>query len=320
MVKLLSKFALLLAASAWACAPVQADWITKTAKTEKPVRAAKSEKPAAPKLPPMRMAKPALWKLSDADTTIYLFGTIHVLPDRIDWYRGKIETAMRESDSLMTEIEGDDPALVQSVVMRTAMLPKGQTLHQMLSPEDVTLLDAILEQYKIPVAAIDPYEPWFAAIVLADYPLVRENFKAENGVEAQLGAKSKALSQTHEGLETIEFQLGIFDRLPRKIQLKYLHEVMIGVPGIRKELLKLVDFWSKGNVDDLAKLVNEDEQIPEMAQVLIYGRNQSWAEWIRRRMAKPGKVFIAVGAGHLAGTGSVQAYLAKMKIYATRVQ
>ena len=320
MSSLLRKIALFLAVSAWACAPAQADWITKTAKTEKPAKVAKPDRPAAPKLPPMRMAKPALWEISDADTKIYLFGTIHVLPDRIDWYRGKIDAAMRESDTLMTEIPGDDPAQVQSIVMRTALLPKGQTLHQLLTPEDAALLDGILTQYKIPVAAIDPYEPWFAAIVLADYPLVRENFKAENGVEAQLGTRSKALSQTHEGLETIEFQLGIFDRLPRKIQLKYLHEVMIGVPNIRKELLQLVDFWSKGNVDDLAKLVNEDEQIPEMAQALIYSRNQSWAEWIRRRMAKPGKVFIAVGAGHLAGTGSVQAYLGKMKIYATRVQ
>lgn len=315
MLKLLRRLALAFAAFAWLTAPAQADWITKTGKPEKTEKA-----PRAPKPVPVPIAKPAMWVVSDSDTTIYLFGTIHILPDRINWMRGKVEEAFKASDLLVTEIPDADPSAIQSIVMRTAMLPKGETLHGQLSKEDQVLLDKVLKEYNLAPAVFDPYEPWFAAIGIANLPISREKFTAANGVEAQLGAKSKSMGQVRDALETPEYQLGIFDRLPRKVQIKYLHEVLTSLPKMHTELQQLIKFWSTGNVDKLAALINEDEQIPEMAQALLYNRNQSWAEWIRRRLSKPGKVFIAVGAGHLAGAGSVQAYLAKMKISAARVQ
>lgn len=315
MLKLLRQLALALLAFAWLTAPAQADWITKTGKPEKTVK-----EPRAPKPLPVTIAKPAMWVVSDADTTIYLFGTIHVLPERISWMRGKVEDAFKSSDLLVTEIPDADPSAIQNIVMRTAMLPERETLHGQLSKEDQVLLDAVLKDYGLAPAVFDRYEPWFAAIGIANLPIAREKYSAANGVEAQLGAKSKSMGQVRDALETPEYQLAIFDRLPRKVQVKYLHEVMTSLPKMHGELQQLIKYWSTGNVDKLAALINEDEQIPEMAQALIYNRNQAWAEWIRRRLSKPGKVFVAVGAGHLAGAGSVQAYLAKMKIAAPRVQ
>jgi len=62
------------------------------------------------------------------------------------------------------------------------------------------------------------------------------------------------------------------------------------------------------------------EATPELAQVLLIQRNARWAQWIKQRLTQPGTVFIAVGAGHLAGKGSVQEQLKALGISSARVK
>jgi uncharacterized protein YbaP (TraB family) len=82
----------------------------------------------------------------------------------------------------------------------------------------------------------------------------------------------------------------------------------------------MIEAWEKGDADELARLMNQDEDEPELMEKLLYARNKAWAEWIRARLDRPGTVFIAVGAGHLAGQGSVQDDLRAMGIASVRVQ
>ena len=95
---------------------------------------------------------PGLWKVADEDTTIYLFGTVHALPDSVDWYQGPIESALAETQELVTEIpssETQDPAS-QQMVMSKAILPADQSLREMLSDSDRTTYEAALTKLDRP--------------------------------------------------------------------------------------------------------------------------------------------------------------------------
>jgi uncharacterized protein YbaP (TraB family) len=82
----------------------------------------------------------------------------------------------------------------------------------------------------------------------------------------------------------------------------------------------LIGEWGEGDAVGLAKTMNAEETDAGLTEVLLTRRNIAWADWIKARMAKPGTVFLAVGAGHLAGPGSVQDLLAARGLAATRLQ
>lgn len=264
--------------------------------------------------------RPALWKVSDADTTIYLFGTIHALPKDVEWFDGTIANALESSGELVTEIPSMDATQLQSGVMQLAVLPQGQSLRALLSPEQKIAFEAAMIRYSLPVEAFDRYKPWYAAVALSALPLLRDGFATENGVEAALDERAKALGRSHTGLETIEYQLGLFDALPQATQVTYLNEVVEALPTLREELGIIVTEWGQGNAEKLAELMNAEEDDPAMLDALLTNRNRNWARWIKARMGQPGVVFMAVGAGHLAGRGSVQDQLSAQGIATTRVQ
>lgn len=276
---------------------------------------------AAPVTPPVAgLARPALWKISDHDTTIYLFGTIHALPKGVNWFGGPIATAFDSSQELVTEIAGNDATDVAALTARLAVLPEGQTLRGRLSDSERKAFEGALAQNGLPANAYDRFEPWFAAVALSNLPLMKAGYDASSGVEAALDAKAKALNRPHIGLETPEYQLGLFDALSDETQKAYLNEIVKHTPTIASELIAIVEQWKRGNAEKLAELMNADEDDPRMIEALLTNRNRAWAAWIKTRMDQPGKVFLAVGAGHLAGKDSVLEQLQKLGFTVTRLQ
>ena len=285
-----------------------------------PLAAAKEPAPAVSAPPAVEPAKPALWKVADADTTIYLFGTVHALPPGIGWYRGKVAESFESSDELVTEIAGDDPAEMQRMVFAKALLPEGKALRPMLDAKPRQALEAALTQYGLQPDAFDRFKPWYAAIALSTLPLSQEKFDAVNGVEQLLDAKAKALGKRHSGLETSEYQLSLFDSLSAEVQQRYLGEVIRTLPEVKDQLSNIVTAWKSGDAERLARLINEGEDDPAMLETLLIGRNRTWADWVKTRLDQPGEVFLAVGAGHLAGDGSLQDQLKTRGVAVTRVQ
>lgn len=269
---------------------------------------------------PVERATPALWKVSDGDTTIYLFGTIHALPSGIDWFHGPVQQAFDGSQELVTEITETDPVEMQRLVLRHAMLPRGQSLRGLLAPELKTSYEKELGNLGLPAQAFDGYEPWYAAIALSTLPLIRSGYASENGVEQALDQRAKTLGHPHTALETAAYQIGLFDSLPLEAQKRYFAEVVDKLPSVTEELGQIIAAWRKGDAETLARLMNDKEDDPALIEMLLTNRNKAWAGWIKQRLAKPGTVFVAVGAGHLAGPGSVQEQLAAQGITTERVQ
>ncbi len=266
------------------------------------------------------MSGPALWVAKDEDTTIYLFGTVHALPDGIEWYTGPIADALAASGSIVTEIKMDDSmaAEAQRLVMAKGVLPAGTTLRGLMSEDEKATYETAMQKLGIPVAAFDQQEPWSAGMAIAMLPLLQQGYSAENGVEKVLLANSGDKPQ--KALETMAFQINTFDGLPQESQMKFLIDAAANVDSIKDQLDALVAEWVEGDPEGLAEIMNDGLEDQALADALLYSRNENWAVWIDDRMDAPGTVFMAVGAAHLGGEKSVQDYLEVRGIKTYRVQ
>jgi len=260
---------------------------------------------------------PALWRVADADTTIYLFGTVHALPQGKDWFDGRIERAFTASDEMVTEVDLSDQAASSAAMQAAGLLGEGQSLRAMMTPEDRQQFEAAIVGLGLPVAALDRMEPWLASLTLSLLPLLRQGYQTESGVEQALTAR--AAGKKHGALESIAQQIDLFDGMPMDAQLKFLDKTVEAMPKATSTLDAMVAEWLVGDADGLAKLLNSYIDDPVLYERLLTQRNANWAQWVEQRLQQPGTVFVAVGAGHLAGADSVQRQLAKRGVKVERI-
>jgi uncharacterized protein YbaP (TraB family) len=261
---------------------------------------------------------PALWQVSDSDTTIYLFGTVHALPRDKQWYDARIERALNASDELVTELDIGDLARSSEALQEVGRLPEGQNLRSMMTTENRLEYEAALVALGVPVETLDNYEPWLAAMTLSLLPLLRSGYDTQSGVEVSLGERAGE-DKKRGALETIEEQIHIFDGMPLEAQLSFLDQTVEQIPQASSGLDAMVAEWVKGDAVGLAALMNSQLSDPVLKDRLLTERNAHWADWIKQRLDQPGTVFIAVGAGHLAGKDSVQDQLRKRRVKVTRI-
>ncbi|MGN6622179.1 MAG: TraB/GumN family protein [Sphingomonas sp.] len=268
--------------------------------------------PAAPTAPVTVDADPALWVVKDHDTTVYLFGTVHVLKPGLSWFDDAVKKAFDTSDSLVLELVMPDPAAMQATVMKMGMDPGGTPLSQKLPAADRDAYLKAVAEIGAPLAVMEQLKPWLAATEFSVAPLGKLGYSPENGPETVLTAAAKAANKQVLGIETPEQQFGYLDGLSQEAQIDFLDSAIKDLPTLGKDMDEMVADWSKGRPEALAKIMNDDlSGQTELKQTLLLDRNAHFASWIAARMKQPGTVFVAVGAGHLAGAGSVQDDLAK---------
>lgn len=268
----------------------------------------------------VELGGPALWKLADEDTTIYLFGTVHALPGDVEWFRGPVADALTGSDVLVTEIimDGTMPAKMQALVAEKGLLPQGTTLTSLMDEQQLASYEAAMGKLGVPAQAFAPLEPWYAGMMVSMLPLLQQGYSPEQGVEAVLLKNSDGKDK--QALETIERQIDAFDTLPQQSQMRFLIDAADNVDNIKPKLDAMVAEWLEGDADALAVLMNEGMDDKTLADALLYQRNREWAQWLKQRLDTPGAVFVAVGAGHLAGEQSVQDWLELRGLEVTRIQ
>ena len=260
---------------------------------------------------------PAIWMVNDKDTTIYLFGTVHALPKDTPWFFGPVERAYQQSGELVTEIPTNDSAGDAKAIAARALLPEGQSLRNLMTPEDRKQFEEALVSLGLPIEAMDRFQPWYAALTLSLLPVTQAGYDPQSGAETALNARSDDKSKA--ALETVDQQIELFEGLPQKTQLQFLDQTVESVSTATTTLDAMVARWMMGDPDGLAMLLNQDLTDKMLHKRLLTDRNARWAQWIDGRLKQPGTVFIAVGAGHLAGKDSVQRQLRKLGIKARRV-
>jgi hypothetical protein len=265
---------------------------------------------------------PAMWQVSDEDTTITLFGTFHLLPQGQEWRTPAMESALAGADELVMELaDTGDMNAMAGAMMTMGVSPNLPPIAERVPEEKRAELRRMIAESGMPEAVFDRLETWAAALSLAGVMFKRLGLSAQAGVETGLTAKVKASGKPIRGLETVEQQFGFFDTLPEEAQRAFLVGFLDDSTDMRAQFAAMLKAWSTGDVEGIAATFNDEMNMsPQLRDKLLKERNARWAEWLERRMASPGKSFVAVGAGHLAGRDSVQSMLKARGLKVKRVQ
>lgn len=266
--------------------------------------------------------KPALWLVQDADTTLYLFGTIHFMRREVDWRTARVAEALQASDALVLEVsDPDDQAAVAPLIQQYGMSP-ARPLSSLLSPEDLVRLDTAARTMGASASQMDPLRPWLAGVMLSSALPARGGFEAGSGVDVQLRAEAARTTKLIRGLETPADQVRMLAGFSEEGQIAFLRNTVDTFGDAPVELGQLAEAWTRGDVESIGAitLAPMKARTPIVYETTIVARNRRWAEQIATMLDAPGTTFIAVGALHLAGEDSVQVILHEAGIEAERVQ
>lgn len=268
------------------------------------------------------MAAPAIWQVSDADSAVWLFGSVHMLPAQTPWRTRVLDKLVSKADRIYFEADVGPAA-------QAAMLPLSMELgfnHNgtLLSDQiGSTLTDRVrvaAQTYDIPMPALLTMKPWLAATTLATGPLAQSGYDAALGVEMVLAGE---LADARKGyLETGAEQLAFLAGGSLEEQIAMLEATLDTLDMAQADLKTMIDAWLAGEPEQLG--VAFDAQMAgfdaDTAERLIDERNHNWIEQIDAMLARNEQALIVVGAAHLAGEVSVVRLLEERGFSSTRVQ
>jgi uncharacterized protein YbaP (TraB family) len=257
--------------------------------------------------PPIE-ARPAMWRVSDGDTTIYLLGSIHLLPPNINWRTPLIDRAIATSDTLVLESSPEEQVDFQAAARGVNLKP----VQDRVSPGKRPILDAMIERAGIAPETMDGYKDWALATTLATGDAIAVGATIRDGVEAKLWSAFKSAGKTRVAFYHAKEQLDQLDTLPETDQRKMLENTLSGKENYG-ETLKA---WTSG---DIASLDKTAECTP-LEGKLVGRPNNYWARWISARMKKPGIVLVAVGLGHMAGPYALPKLLGARRLKVERIE
>lgn len=264
---------------------------------------------------------PGLWVVKDEDSTIYLFGTVHVLKPETPWGTARVDQAFASADEYWFEIADlNDASGAMPIIQAKGVSPQ-RPLSSLLTPEEMADLDVAARAMGASAAQLDPLRPWLASLQLAIASITKAGYVAANGGDQVLHARAAATGKPIKGFETMPQQIGFIADMPEEAQLAMLRSGLKEFDKAETVLGQMVTAWSTGDVDGLDTLIGQEmkAQSPEMYAVMLTRRNENWADQIQALLSGSGTAFISVGAGHLAGADSLQAKLAERGVRASRV-
>lgn len=269
-------------------------------------------------------ARPALWRIADADTTIYLFGTIHMLPAGTDWRSEAVDQALAASRAVYFEADVEsNPGGLNALVERLGRLPPAERLSDQLDARQRSDLQIAAGRLGIAMQALDTMRPWFAAVTIADAAIRSAGFSSDGGVEATLRREARAASKELRYLETVERQLSALADMPAQAQVTYLDFTLIDLDQARESLSAMAGAWRVGDTEKLQRLLIDEDiaRLPELREALLTRRNTEWAALLDDLLAREsGSLLVAVGAAHLLGDDGLPALMTARGLTMVRVQ
>jgi uncharacterized protein len=240
-------------------------------------------------------AAPAMFVVRDADTTVYIFGTFHALDGQVQWFNDHVRGAFEQSNELVLEtVIPEHPQPVQ--------------LNRAFRPPSVT-----------------PSASFLATTRMAITAGRAQGMQVDNGADMVLRHVAEAQGKPVEGLETFEFQLDMFNRMPSAAPARSMNpagqpQAANPMESLSKAMADMQSAWKRGDQSVFVRMLDQLKSAsPDSYRMMFTERNTRWADWIRARMQTPGTVFVAVGAGHLAGQDSLLVRLAERGIASHRV-
>mgnify|MGYP000465824064 CR=1 FL=1 len=266
----------------------------------------------------VREGDPALWLLSDEDTDIYLFGTVHFLPADLLWFDDEVRSAFDRSDALVLEMLVPSESEMAALIGDYGYANDGIGLRDRLSPESRRQYEALMKRLDLPRARLDGLKPWYAFMTL--YQLLLQRGGLDSALSAEQVLTGSASGKQMIEIESAREQLAIFDALSLPEQMALLQSLLDNPDAITQQTAQIIGYWADGDIVGLDRYLAENSTESETEHALIFTRNRNWVEWLDQRLDSPGTYFVAVGAAHLAGPDNVRELLRERGLDARRVE
>ncbi len=244
--------------------------------------------------------------------TVFLAGSIHLLPADAATLPPQLELAYAEAESLVMELSPDDsdPARIGAVMLEKGRFPAQAGLAATVGTARWARLQPWLQRHGLSPALVEALEPWALALVLTSAEFARLGLEPDSGVEAQLSERARLAGKPVAGLETPEYQLGLFDALPATAQLQLLDGTLDDLADADADFARLVAAWRSGDDATLeALLADAYAGMPELYEALLHRRNAEWLPRVRAMLGQREDVLVVVGALHLVGDRGLVALL-----------
>ena len=261
---------------------------------------------------PATQATPALWTIEKDGKTLYLFGSIHLLPPSIKWRRPEIDAAIAASKVFVFEapVDGGGAGAMSTFIETGGKLPEGTTLQDVLPPDLYAQVEDAAWKVNYPPMALKQFRPWLVAVSLELFSYIKAGFSTWYGVDRLIESDAKLSGHTVDYLETVEGQLSFFSRLDRKTEIAYLRETVRSLAEEPNSPNDLVAAWASGKPEKMIGLLDEAfAKVPALRAQLLVARNKYWLPKLEAMLASPETHFVTVGVGPLVGPDSVVAAL-----------
>lgn len=256
---------------------------------------------------------PKMWVIKDADSTIYLYGSFHLLKADTQWKTPAFDKVFNSADTLYLEVANlDDQAAAAALVQKYGIDPTGSLLKP-YTPEEQKLIRDTYAKYGLNIDQLVMLKPWLASLMLVMKQMQTEGFDPNAGVDKTLLTAARAKNLPVKGMETLEDQMKVISSDVFGEESKALLDTVKEDANVKATFEKMLTAWKTGDIKGLEALLVDEMKVktPKMYESVMVNRNRNWVQPIKDVLAGSGTQLIVVGAGHLAGPESVQALLKK---------
>ncbi len=257
----------------------------------------------------MATADPAAWRVTGPNGgEVTLLGSMHILRPSDHPLPASVDSLIDRAELIVMELDLDDidAAAQQRVILQKAMFPQGTRLNDVLDDDVYALVAQTTAELGMDLTLLERFEPWFLSITLLDQGMRKLGFQGERGLEQYVLARAQQSRKEIVGLETLEFQIGIFDSLPSNQQQAMLEQTLAEIDEAATVLGEMVAAWRNGELEELsAELLDDFDEFPGLYETLVSKRNNAWLPELERMLADGRRHLVVVGALHLVGDDSV---------------
>lgn len=267
------------------------------------------------------LAAPALWAVRDPDSTIYLFGTMHILSPETQWRTPEYDQALADSSVVWfeTDVEADTETVAPLLVKYGFDLK--MPLKDKVSPETMAAVREAMKAFPGGAQMVEFMQPWTVATLIQMLPAMQEGMSTASGADITISRDLTTGGQTVRYFETVEGQLRILADLPLDVQVQMLEDTLAG-EDYAKQMEIGEDAWLNGDVQAYgsAMAIEMRDSRPAFYEALLRRRNQAWVAILTREMRGRGVEMVNVGALHLVGEDGLVAQLRKRGFVVERIQ
>jgi uncharacterized protein YbaP (TraB family) len=290
---------------------------------------AKSVPSIGPAVPPARSGEPAgpgrglVWKIEGGSAPVFLAGSLHLLRREDLPHPSTLEAAYQGSQQVWFEVPPGDmqkPAAA-ATVMALGMLPADESLADVIPAETNRKVEAWAAENPALAPVLERMRPWLAAMTIMLTEYQRMGVGPEHGIEQILMTRAREDGKKTGGFETVQQQLSFFGDLTPDKQQALLDKTFEDLAQSREHLAEMIAHWRAGRDQELAARMNQSfAGHHDLKKRLLDDRNAAWIDPLEKLLAGDRATLVVVGAGHLAGEGSVVDLLQKKGWKLTRLE